>query len=115
MSVGDAYPVGMPTGGLNGVTIGFKDGKITQLGQDIVRDGGGVADLAKNTGGIRVQPPGFGGVGIGPMYTHDQTKDAAAGTLDTAWSALQDYQTALDALDKNYQKVDKDNDGIIKL
>ncbi|MFG1703427.1 hypothetical protein ACFLIM_09545 [Nonomuraea sp. M3C6] len=113
MGAGDDYLAGLQSGA--GVTIHFKEGKIEDLGEDLGEQAPGVQTMARNTGGIRVEPPAFGVVGIGLNYAHDRTKDGAAGALDMARTALEDYRTALAKLDKNYQKADKDNDGIIKV
>ncbi|NUP00440.1 MAG: hypothetical protein HOV96_23600 [Nonomuraea sp.] len=101
------------TGSLTGVTIQFADGKIKNLGEDMAKQEPGMAKIETATKGIHVDFPAFGVVGIGLSYAHDQIKDGASGAISMARTALRDYRTALEKLDKNYQKADKDNDGKI--
>ncbi|MEV1002072.1 hypothetical protein [Nonomuraea sp. NPDC050202] len=101
-------------GSLAGATIQFEDGRIKQVGQDLGAQAPNMNAIAQNVGGIRVEPPAFGVIGIGLNYAHDQLKDSAHNTLKTARDVLSDYRTALAKLEENYQKADKDNDGIIK-
>ncbi|MEV4110555.1 hypothetical protein [Nonomuraea sp. NPDC049695] len=108
--MGSGYQYG---GSLGGVEIQFKKGKIENLGQDLSEQAPAVGNIARNTGGIRVDPPAFGLIGVGLNYAHDRVKDGAASALDTAKTVLQDYKDALSKLDKNYQKADEDSDGKI--
>ncbi|YCK42305.1 hypothetical protein ACNF49_52185 [Actinomadura sp. ATCC 39365] len=98
---------------LTGATIQFKDKKISELGGDMAEHEPGMGKIETNTKGIHVDFPGFGIVGIGLSYAHDQIKEGATGAISMARSALRDYKTALEQLEKNYEKVDKDNDGLI--
>lgn len=108
MANGDA------AGSLSGATIQFEDGRIKQVGQNLGEQAPNMNTIAQNVGGIRVEPPAFGVIGIGLNHAHDQLKDNAHNTLKTARDVLSDYRTALAKLEENYQKADKDNDGIIK-
>ncbi|TDE59960.1 hypothetical protein E1295_01540 [Nonomuraea mesophila] len=101
-------------GGLGNVEIKWEHGAIEKVGQDLGAEAPNMGRIARNTGGIHVQPPAFGVIGIGLNYAHDQTKDSAAGALDTARSVLADYESALASLEENYTKADKDSDGVIK-
>ncbi|MFD0467429.1 hypothetical protein ACFQ0B_03250 [Nonomuraea thailandensis] len=101
-------------GSLAGATIQFEDGRIKQTGQDLGEQAPNMNAIAQNVGGIRVEPPAFGVIGMGLNHAHDQLKDNAHNTLKTARDVLSDYRTALAKLEENYQKADKDNDGIIK-
>ncbi|GAA2210599.1 hypothetical protein GCM10009850_060580 [Nonomuraea monospora] len=99
---------------LSGATIQFKDGRIKQVGEGLGEQAPNMDAIAQNVGGIRVEPPAFGVIGIGLNYAHDQLKDNAHNTLKTARDVLSDYRTALTKLEANYQKADDDNDGVIQ-
>ncbi|MFF4191337.1 hypothetical protein [Nonomuraea sp. NPDC001831] len=104
------YPQG---GSLAGATIQFKDKKISELGSNMAEQEPGMGTIETNTKAISVDFPGFGIVGIGLSYAHEQIKGGASGAISMARTALRDYKTALEQLEKNYEKVDKDNDGLI--
>ncbi|MEU8316996.1 hypothetical protein AB0C33_01395 [Nonomuraea sp. NPDC048881] len=109
-----AASLGLSPAGLGGATIRFTDKKISKLGSDIADQEPGMGKIETNTKGINIESPGFGVVGLGLSYAHEQIKNGAGDTVAMARSVLKDYKTALEQLEKNYEKVDKDNDGLIK-
>ncbi|MEV3977823.1 hypothetical protein [Nonomuraea sp. NPDC049758] len=117
MAAGESTTPGLgqyqPGGSLTGATIQFKDKKISELGANMAEQEPGMGKIETNTKGIHVDFPGFGIVGIGLSYAHEQVKGGASGAISMARTALRDYKTALEQLEKNYQQVDKDNDGLI--
>ncbi|WP_344896900.1 hypothetical protein [Nonomuraea antimicrobica] len=96
-----------------GTEIQFKDGKIKNAGDDMGEQAPAMNTMAQNTGGIRVESPAFGIIGIGLNYAHDKVKDDAHNTLKQARDSLASYRTAMRKLEASYQKADHDNDGII--
>ncbi|NBE99234.1 hypothetical protein FE391_39965 [Nonomuraea sp. KC401] len=116
MDTGGNFSNGIPSAGAFGgnVEIKWEHGAIEKAGKDIGEQAPNMGRIAQETGGIRVEPPAFGVIGIGLNYAHDQTKDGAVSALNTAKSVLADYESALESLEKNYRKADKDSDGVIK-
>ncbi|MEO3793980.1 hypothetical protein ABGB14_27520 [Nonomuraea sp. B10E15] len=117
MDTGGNFPGGFPGAGAFGanVEIKWEHGAIEKAGKDIGEQAPNMGRIAQTTGGIRVEAPAFGLIGVGLKYAHDQTKDGAVSALNTAKDVLADYESALDSLEKNYRKADKDSDGVIKI
>nr|WP_055506580.1 hypothetical protein [Nonomuraea pusilla] len=95
-------------------SIEFAHGKIKDLGVQLGEHAPNFGTMAANTKGIDIEFPGFGVIGLSLAYVHAQAKESAGKALETARTVLEDYQTALAKLDKNYTDADKDNDGVIQ-